>query len=77
MLSITSVLSSYRSHLPTNWVPSDGLRALFPAGYSGSILPLSEYVNFVYAQLAIPGYGEDAEGQTYIGPSCFVNCWLV
>jgi hypothetical protein len=76
MLSIASVLTAYKDHLPTNWKPSDGLRLLFPAHYSGSISPLRSYVTFFYTQLATQGYGEDAQGQTYTGPECIGNLWL-
>ena len=73
MLSIGLVLKSYKNHLPASWI---GLRSLFPPGYSGSISLLAFYVIFVYRKLATYGYGEDAAGQSYIGPSCWGNFWL-
>jgi hypothetical protein len=75
MSSIRSALSSFRSHLPSDWVPGDGLRALFPQGYSGSIRPLFAYVTFFGKQLTTIGYG-DYEGQTFLTPECVANVWV-
>jgi hypothetical protein len=74
MISIGSALSSFRSHLPKDWAPSDGLRSLFPAGYSGSISPLKDYVVFVYHQLATQGY---APGASSPSDSCISNFWVM
>jgi len=76
MLDIGSILSAYKSNLPPNWLPENGLRSLFPSGYSGSISPLKNYVIFVYCQLAAQGLSEDAQGQTYESPSCIGNFWV-
>ncbi len=75
MSSIRSALSSFKSHLPSDWVPGDGLRALFPQGYSGSIRPLFAYVTFFGKQLTTIGYG-DYEGQTFLTPECVANVWV-
>ena len=69
MLDIGLALFIYKSHLPTNWLPKDGLRSLFPPGYSGSISPLKTYVFSRYCTLATNGYGS--------GPYCAGRFWLM
>jgi len=73
MLSIGAVLANYQSHLPSNW---KGLRSLFPPGYTGSISLLVYYVIFFYRQLSTQGFGENAQGQTFTGPSCWGHFWF-
>ena len=73
MLSIGTLLSSYKNHLPPNWAPSQGLRSLFPPGYSGSISQLRNYVVFYHHQLATQGYGSDGT----LVPSCYCNFWVM
>ncbi len=73
MLSIKSVLTAYRSHLPATWTYDKGLRTLFPPGYTGSISPLRNYVIFVYCQLATQGYNL---GQSSLTESCIGHFWL-
>jgi len=55
MPSIRSVLFSIKDHLdhlPGAWSPSDGLAALFPNNYTGSIFALQNYVYVHYFELA-------------------------
>jgi hypothetical protein len=83
MLSMRSVLFSIKDHLPQTWSTTDGLRALFPAGYTASISALQNYVYVQYYQLAAKGPrvvlsgGTNPNTQEALTSYAVANCWLM
>jgi hypothetical protein len=74
MISISAILFNQKAHLPATWRGKNGLRALFPPGYSGSISPLKHYVYSCYCELGIQGY---ALGQSSPSTVCLGYFWVM
>ena len=74
MISISAILFNQKAHIPATWRRKNGLRALFPPGYGGSISPLKHYVYSCYCELGIQGY---ALGQSSPSTVCLGYFWVM
>jgi hypothetical protein len=74
MISISAILFNQKAHLPATWRGKDGLRALFPPGYSGSVSALKHYVFSFHCELGAQGYALGDPSPTTV---CLGYFWVM